>query len=158
MPARRAITLLEVAVAIILLGAVATLCLRMIRATAAQHQAIGQRQTAIREVANLIEHLGARSWQQLTSETVGDVQLSEQAGRSLPGAECTIEVDRPPEQPEAKRIRISLRWQDRAGQFVRPVCLTAWRYRTVSVEETDNGEPPSRTNQITDDGRLIADN
>jgi hypothetical protein len=123
-------------VAAVLLAAVMTVCLQMLTLTAAQHRALEDRQTAIQETANLMERLCARAWADLTAESVRDVQLSEQARRSLPDAELEIKLTSRPTtssdgEPDAKRIAVALHWQHRAGQPLRHVQLVAWRYRGI---------------------------
>ena len=126
---RRGMTVLELLFAGALLAVLMTVCLQMLSAAAGQRRAAEDRQTAIREAANLMERLSTVAWDDLTPEAVGDVQLSDEARRALPGGELEIQLSSPAEQPEAKRIVVLLRWQDRAGRFVRPVRLVAWRYQ-----------------------------
>ena len=59
------------------------------------------------------------------------IQLSEEARRSLPGGELEIDLATSPDEPDAKRIALLLRWQDRTGEFVRPVRLVAWKYQGI---------------------------
>jgi type II secretory pathway pseudopilin PulG len=128
---RRGMTMLELLFAGALLAALATVCLQMLSAAAAQRRAADDRQRAILEAANLMERLSTVSFEKLTPEGVGQVQLSEEARRALPGGELEIQLTSAPEEPEAKRIILLLRWQDHTGQFVRPVWLVAWRYRGI---------------------------
>lgn len=132
---RRGISLLEMIVAGTLLVAMMTICLQMLGTTTAQHRAIENQQTAIQEAANLMERLSTRSWDELTPQGVKEVQLSEQARASLPGGELEIELTGPPDEPQAKRIAVLLRWKDRTGKFTRSVRLVAWKYRVVEMPE-----------------------
>lgn len=128
---RRGITLLETMVAGILVVAMMTVCLQMLRATAAQHRATEDRQMAIQEAANLMERLSTRPWDELTPQNVQQMQLSPQARRTLIDAELEIQLNRPPDDPAAKRITVSVRWSNRSGKAARTVRLVAWRYRTI---------------------------
>ena len=128
---RRGMTMLELLFAGVLLGVLMTVCLQMLSAAAAQRRATDDRQTAIREAANLMERLSTVSFDKLTPEGLGDLKLSDEARRALPGGELQVQLSSPPEQPGAKRIVVLLRWQDHTGQFVRPVRLVAWRYRRI---------------------------
>ena len=136
MTTRRGVSLLELMVATMLLAAIMTVCLQMLTVTAAQHRALEDRQTAIREAANLMERLSAKAWDDLTAESVRDVQLSEQARRSLPDANLEIKLTSPPitssdGEPDTKRIAVAVHWQQRAGEPRRHVQLVAWRYRGI---------------------------
>ena len=128
---RRGITILEVTVAGGLLAAMMAMCLQMLQATSAQHRAAEIRQTAIREAGNVVERLRGTPWDDLTDQNAEKMQLSEDARHGLPGGELNIELAQSPDVPDAKRITVRVRWQNRAGQFVRPVQLVVWRYRTA---------------------------
>lgn len=124
-------TLLETVVAAAMLTGIMTVCLQMLGVVAAQHRVIEKRQMAIREAANAMERLSAMPWDELTTETLQDekLKLSDAASRRLTGAELTVDVTESSDPVDAKRIALSIRWKDRAGQFVQPVKLTAWRVR-----------------------------
>ncbi len=131
--ARRGFSLLELAVAGALLGALLVVCLQLIGAMAAQRRAADQRRLAVVEVGNILERLAARPWDELTSKNVGQEmeekeKLSPQAASRLPGAELKIEVTQPAKEPDARRIVVSLRWQDAAGVLLPPVRIATWRY------------------------------
>jgi hypothetical protein len=49
----------------------------------------------------------------------------------LPGGKLQIELTGPAGQPGTKRIAVSIRWQDRTGEFLPPVRLVAWRYQGI---------------------------
>lgn len=126
--ARRGIVLMELMVAGALLGTLLVVCLQLVAATSAQRRAIAQRQLALIEVGNVMERLAARPWSELTPQTSGP-KLSPSATKRLPNAELNIEVAPSLAETNAKRIVVSLRWQDRAGQFIQPVRLVTWRWK-----------------------------
>jgi hypothetical protein len=126
---RRGTSILEVVVSGVLLVALMTVCLEFLRAAAAQRRAAQQRQTAIQEAANVMERLSARPWEELSPQGVAGLELSQPARDLLPAVKLAVEVTSPPDQPGAKRIAVSVYWEDDAGEPVRPVCLIAWRYR-----------------------------
>lgn len=128
---RRGMTVVELLFAGALLATLMAVCLEMLSAAAAQRRATEDRQTAIREAANLMERLGTVPFDRLTPEGVGAVQLSGEARRALPDGELQIQLSSPSGEPDAKRIVVLLRWQDRTGRFLRPVRLVAWRYRGI---------------------------
>jgi type II secretory pathway pseudopilin PulG len=126
---RRGMTILELVVAGALLGTLLVVCLQMLSATARQHRAADQRQLALLEVENALEHLAARPWTELTAQSVAPPKLAPSVRNRLPGAEWNIEIAPSPADPLAKRIAVSLRWQDQAGQFVKPVRIVTWRWK-----------------------------
>jgi Tfp pilus assembly protein PilV len=129
MIARRGMSLLELIAAGVLLAAILSLGLEFLAAAAGQRRATRQRQAAIQEADNLMERLYARPWEDLTPERVGDLRLGDEAGRLLPGGELSIDVAQSADLPDAKRLSVSIHWQDRSGQPANPVRLVAWRYR-----------------------------
>jgi hypothetical protein len=139
---RRGIYLLEMAVAGVLLLALMLLCVRYFAVTAAQRRALDHRQAALVEAANVMERVTARPWSDLTTEGLAKISLSPETKMALPDGELKIDladVDARPSPPaplpkgegklEAKRITVTIRWQDDQGQWSQPVWLAAWRYR-----------------------------
>jgi Tfp pilus assembly protein PilE len=128
---KRGSMLLETAVACVLLAALAGVCLKSFAAAAAQRLAIDQRQIALREAANLMEKLTAIPWDEV--DKTADKPFVEAAQKSLPkeldDAELKVEVTPAEGEPAAKRLAVTIRWQDKDNQWVQPVRLTAWRYK-----------------------------
>ena len=124
---RRGIGVMELVVAGALLGTLLVVCLQLLTATAAQRRVAEQRQLAVLEVGNAMERLASRPWAELKPEMAAP-QLSPSVRDRLPGAELKVEVTTPSAEPGTKRIVVSLRWQDRAGQFVSPVKIATWRW------------------------------
>ena len=78
-----------------------------------------------------MEKLTAMPWDEI--DKAADKSFAEASQKALPkeldGVEIEIEVAPATGEPAAKRIAVSLRWQDKDNQWVQPVRLTAWRYR-----------------------------
>jgi hypothetical protein len=125
--------LIEMMAAGAMLGVLLTLSLEMMTAVATQRRAIDQRQDATLELANAMERIAARPWDQLTPQNLAQEQPSPAARGRLPGAELKIEVSTPDADPDAKRITASLHWQDRLGRHVPPVTITTWKYRIADT-------------------------
>lgn len=123
--------LMELAVAVAIVGALLVLCLQLLSAAAAQRRVVDQRQCALLELGNVMEHIAARPWAELTTAALAQEKLSPPAGSQLPGAELKIEVSTSADEPSAKRITAALRWQDRSGQLLAPATLTTWRYKII---------------------------
>ena len=128
---RGGFTVIEVAAAVLLLVVAMSLTAQLLGVIAHERRAVGRREVAAREAANLMERLSARPWERLTADAVKDVQLTEPASGALPGAELTVGVDEADAAPgvPGKRLSIRLRWRNRAGEFDAPVRLTTWVYR-----------------------------
>ncbi|MBN2580410.1 MAG: hypothetical protein JXB10_15610 [Pirellulales bacterium] len=124
----RGMTFLELAVAGALLAVLAAVCLKFLAAQVRQRSALAERQTAQCEAANLMEHLAARPYEELSAEKLAGEKPSAQAAALLPGAELKIEVAAAAGPPPGKRITLRLSWPgpDPAAPYI--VQLTSWRY------------------------------
>ena len=131
-PRRRAFTVFEMTIAVILLAAVMGVTVQTLGWVARERRASEAREVAVREVANLMERLAARPWDRLSPDSVKGVTLSETGRRALPGAELAVAVDDKGASDGAKRVALTLRWRDRAGEWVAPVRLTTWVQRAGS--------------------------
>lgn len=125
---RRGGMMIELVVAGILAGALLVVCLQLLSGVLAQRRASDMRQCALMELDNIMERLTARPWDELTADSLSREKLSSWATRQLPGAELKIAVTTPSDDPNAKRIAASLRWQDRSGRLLAPMILTTWKY------------------------------
>jgi hypothetical protein len=129
---RRGAMMVELAVAGTLVGALLVFGLQLLSAAVAQRRAADQRQWALVELGNVMEQVAARPWAELTTAALSKVRLSPSASSQLPGAELRIEVSTPADDPRAKRITATLRWQGRSGQPPAPVTVTTWRYKIMN--------------------------
>jgi hypothetical protein len=129
---RRGTMFLEVLAATVLLAALAAVCVQFVAATAVQRRAERQREIANQEAANIMERLTAESWSALTPGPC-DMPLSEEVQQPLPGGVAEILIDETSGTPEAKRIVVTVHWQDRAGGAAQSVRLVAWRYREAGT-------------------------
>jgi hypothetical protein len=146
---RRGFLLTEMIVATVLLMALTMLCVKYFSVTATQRMALDQRQTALHEAANIMERLSTKPWDDLTPEKLSEISLSPELKSALPEGELKINLVEQPSRllseteqssplpnnagvtpaSQCKRITITIRWQDRSGQWTQPVRLVAWRYR-----------------------------
>jgi hypothetical protein len=126
---RHGIYLLEMSVAGVLLLAMMAICVRYFAVTLTQRRALDQRQAAIVEAGNVMERVSAMPWTDLMPETMAAITLSADAKLALASGELKIDVAEEGRKPQAKRITVSVRWQDDDGQWVLPLRLAAWRYK-----------------------------
>ncbi len=131
MTTRRGVMLVEVVAASGIVAAVLVLCLQLLSAAAAQRRTADQRQCALLELGNVMEQVAARPWAELTTAAFAKKKLSPSAERQLPAAELKIEILASADEPNAKRIAVAVRWQDRSGQLLAPATLTTWRYKIM---------------------------
>jgi Tfp pilus assembly protein PilV len=129
---RGAFTACEVALAVFLLAVAMTTTVQVLGWVASERRAVERRQLAIQEVANLMEHVTAQPWDQVTPDSARALSLSEEIRRALPGPELTIDVQESDAPLAEKRVAIRLRWHNRAGLWEAPVRLSAWIARPRS--------------------------
>jgi hypothetical protein len=128
---RGGFTLWEIVAACFLLSTASLICLQFFAASAAARNALRQRDTALEEAANLMEQCALRPWDELTAATAGELKLSPQAARTLGVDTAEMKIAAPSDDPSARRITISVGWQDRDGAAGGPVRLVAWRFRSA---------------------------
>lgn len=120
---RRGISLLEVVVALGLLGTILVSVTQLSVRVNRYRRASDQRRVATREAANVMEQLHLS---ELTEDSKNKIRLSPEAMAAIPTARLTIDVGKP-KADEARQMTVEIHWQDTAGQAVRPVTLKAWR-------------------------------
>jgi hypothetical protein len=124
--------LAELAMAIVLFMVAMTLVVKVLGWVAHQRRAGDRRELALMEVANLMEEITARKFEQVTPELGQRLLLSESARQRLPDAQLDLKIGRAEEQGSrelpAKRIAIQLRWRGSGGLWEAPVRLASWMY------------------------------
>lgn len=124
----RGFTLVELAVASTLVGVLAITFLPMMAWVNKARQQNLERQIALEEVNNILESVTIRDWNALTSEQLGELQVSDQCRGALRNAELRIDVVVEPESPASKRVTATLTWETAAGVKTAPMRMTAWAY------------------------------
>jgi type II secretory pathway pseudopilin PulG len=128
---RRGVTILELSIAIILVGAVLAGIAQLLSAVSAQQRESERRLAALHEAANQMERLATLAWSELTSEGMGPRELSPEAAAALPQGSLRILVTDAAggaDSIEGKRVSVEVAWRNSAGREVKPVRLAAWRF------------------------------
>lgn len=126
---RRGYTLIELTIASLLLGTAMGLIAPALIWIARERRAADRRQEALQEVQNVLERLTARPWEAVTADLAGETQIDERVRDQLPEAKLSVEVTTVPDDTEAKRIAVELKWENGPERPAAPVRLTAWIYR-----------------------------
>lgn len=122
-------TLLELTVAMLMLGGLTAMVVPLLSRVNAQRRAADARQIALQAAANVLERFAARDWDDVTQKAADAAKLSADSTASLRDARLKVTVHVDPKQPAAKRITVELRWKNREGDVLSPVRLTAFIYR-----------------------------
>jgi type II secretory pathway component PulJ len=125
---RRAIALLEVSIATVLVAALMTLFVQVLGVMAAQRRAADQRQVALQQAANVMERCTALAWPEATSDALARIggEVEQRQGHV---GRLSVTLHAPPDDPAAKRITVEIYVPNAAGGERAVARLTAWMYR-----------------------------
>jgi type II secretory pathway component PulJ len=130
---RRGFTLLEVGIACAMFVIVGIVVAELLHVVARQERTADARQAALRAVANRLEQLQARAWDELPVAKM-DERPPEDVLQLLKNARMQSEVTAV-EEGAARQIRVQIDWRDPAGNWLPPVALSAWKHRPAKSEE-----------------------
>jgi hypothetical protein len=119
-------SLLEITIAAALLAALMTVSVQMIRALGGQQRSVERRALAIRTVQALVEQISNTPWEELSNESVEQLEIPSMVTGHLPNATLTIALDEEREPVAAKRVTVELQWNGPGGQPAGPARLTTW--------------------------------
>jgi type II secretory pathway pseudopilin PulG len=122
---RRGTSLLEIMLAVGLLGVLMTVSVQMMRVIGDRQRAAERRAAALQTVQALAEKLGNMPWDQLF-DVAGKIEIPQPMRRHLPGARLSVSVNKESEPTLAKRVIVVLRWNNPRGQNSAPVRMTTW--------------------------------
>jgi hypothetical protein len=132
---RRGIMMLEMAVAVLLVGLLMAISIKLLGWSIRERQLVDRRATALIEAGNLLDQLTNQSWDDLTEPSLESVKLSAEATAILPNAKLAITLRQPEADPTAKQINVALVWQGGRGEQDGPVKLTAWKFKPEASDE-----------------------
>ena len=122
---RRALTVIELTVAVAVLAMLLATSMKMIRVVSDQQRASERRVLALQTAQIISEQVGNIPWEKLTAETAGQMTIPAPIAPYLPGAKVGIAVAEETE-PAAKRIQVETTWNGPSGQQAGPMRLTSW--------------------------------
>jgi hypothetical protein len=126
---RRGFGMIEMAISGLLIAAAMAVTVQVVGWVATDRRSVARRERAVVEASNLMERIAARSFDEMTPESLAAFGLPEAARDSLPGSVLEVKVADGADAPARKRITVEIRWRDRSGQAESPVRLVAWSYR-----------------------------
>jgi hypothetical protein len=125
---QRGLSVAELIIAMAIAVTAITAAAQLMYQSARQHkQAVTQHLMCV-EAGNIMEDLMSRPWPEMIAAKAPDCQLSTACLQAAPDAQLSVEIGGEPDQGEARRITVRIRWTTEAGQAARPIELTAWRY------------------------------
>ena len=131
---RRAFTIMELTVSLLVVATALAAAAQLLALAARHGLATERRALAAQEAANLMERIASRPFDEVTTEWVESLTLSEEARRRLPQPQLQIEIAAETEGLPGKRVLVEIQWRDRSGERSAPVRLAAWRSRVEELE------------------------
>ncbi|HUQ71641.1 MAG TPA: prepilin-type N-terminal cleavage/methylation domain-containing protein [Planctomycetaceae bacterium] len=124
----RGFTLIELMLALALLGLFVALLSPLLMASARERRTALQEQLALQLAANQLEQLTLASPDDLKQyATAQTVPMTDDVSRWLPDVKQTVATTA---TEQGVRIIVSLTWQHRAGVMHKPLVLEGWSYAT----------------------------
>jgi Tfp pilus assembly protein PilV len=121
-------TIIECAVALLILAAAFTTATQMCISNIAQQRRFAERQYLRLQAENLMEQAFAVPFDELDEQTIGELVIPDDWQSRLGDVQITAEVTDNEEEMSGKRIHLEIRRTTPQGQLVRPIRLTAYRY------------------------------
>lgn len=138
-PARRPLrgfTLLEVSAASMILIVTCALMAQLLFLVSRQERAAELRQTALRAVANRLEQLQARGWDELPVAKAAEEAAPAEVLALQPQAIMRTEVTAA-EEEAVRQIRVQIEWPDAVGNRMEPISLSAWKHRPATAASSE---------------------
>ena len=130
---RGGFTIIEMIGTCLLLGILFSMTLPMLLVVARERRSAEQRQFALQQAANLLEEAVQRDWSDLQP---GELKVPDPANdlqAVLPGLQQKLVVKQLADEFDTRQIIASIRWQNRAGELVSPLRLSAWVHSMKEV-------------------------
>ena len=124
----RGTTLLETTLAFVVLSCAFVMLAQFLTAANQQRRLSEQRRLALQEAANVLEHVAALPWDDVTAEKLAAVTPSPALRSAAPAAELKLQLQADEGPPRAKRVHVEVAWPSAAGRAVEPVGLTTFLY------------------------------
>ncbi len=128
---RRGLTIFEVTVSAVVLGAVITTAAQLVQWSVRLHQVALQKRCALEAATSLLDRLSARPWSTITAASAKDEALPTEVRNFLVDPQLHVAVaENKSESPREKTISVEVSWAERAGQRTQRVNLTTWVFQS----------------------------
>jgi type II secretory pathway pseudopilin PulG len=130
---RGGFTIIEMIGTCLLLGILFSMTIPMLLLVARERRSAEQRQFAMQQAANLLERATKRDWSDLEPGELSIPDPDRDLQAVLPGLQQTLVVKQLADEFDSRQIIASIRWQNRAGELVSPLRLSAWVHSMKEV-------------------------
>jgi hypothetical protein len=126
-------TIIEMIGTCLLLGILFSMTIPMLLLVARERRSAEQRQFALQHAANLLEDAVHRDWSDLQPGELNIPAPDSDLQAVLPGLQQILVVEQLENEFNSRQIIASIRWQNRAGELVSPLRLSAWVHSMKEV-------------------------
>jgi Tfp pilus assembly protein PilV len=128
---RRGMTIFEVAVSTVVLGAAVTTAAQLVVWSVGLHQAALKKRCALEAATSVLDRVSLRPWSEITPESVKRETLPSEASEFLSDARLSVDVAEQADRLPAKQISVEIEWAHSAGHDQK-VHLTTWVFQPGS--------------------------
>jgi hypothetical protein len=121
-------TLFEVAVSAVLLGAAVTTAAQLVVWSVRLHQAALKKRCALEAATSVLDRVSARPWSEITPESAKHESLPPEASEFLTDARLNVLVAEEADRPPGKQISVEIAWGHSTGHD-QNVHLTTWVFQ-----------------------------
>jgi hypothetical protein len=129
---RSGMTVFEIAVAAVVLGAVVTTSAQLVQWSAAAHQVALKRRCALEAATTVLDRISAREWSVINPESVKNISLHPEVKEFLADPVVAVRMVEEGQNPRGKKITVEISWGERAGTRTHQVQLTTWVFQPGS--------------------------
>jgi Tfp pilus assembly protein PilV len=127
---RRGMTIFEVAVSAVVLGAAVTTAAQLVQWSVSLHQVALKKHCALEAATTVLDRLSTRPWSAVTPESAKDTALPAEVKDFLHDPQLTVSVtEDKADLPRGKRIAVEISWARRDGKHTQQVQLTTWVFQ-----------------------------
>ena len=123
-------TIFEVAVSAVVLGAVVTTAAQLVQWSVTLHQVALKRRCALEAATSVLDRISARPWSAITTDSLKNVSLPAEAKEFLADSQLSVAVSDEGQQPHGKKITVAISWAERLGTRTQHVQQTTWVFQS----------------------------
>jgi hypothetical protein len=122
-------TVFEVAVSAVVLGAALTTAAQLVQWCDRSHQVALKKRCALEAATTVLDRISARDWTSITPESVKNIALPPEVRAFLVDPQLNVTVTNEADQPRGKKIAVEISWAERMGVSSQKVRLVTWVFQ-----------------------------
>ena len=130
---RNGFTMLELLMALIVLGALMSIVAPTLAAVQRQRLEVVRHQIALAALNNLAEQVSVQPWEALTADWANGLRPSDEIQSQLPDAHWNARWEEVTEPAPARVVHLQVDWQVNSVRRSVPVRLTVWRVQSEAL-------------------------